>query len=113
MQIGLGWRSVSAPRCGVCAAALAVALTLSAACRAWAAPGDTTLVSRASGTTGATGNGLSQFPAISGDGRLVVFASKLFTQGFAWACCTVSGFDHGIQHQAAVVFVQFVPPSPV
>jgi len=75
MRVSARWRSFSAARCGVCAAALAVPLTLFAACLAWAAPGDTTLVSRASGTTGATGDGLSQFPAISGDGRLVAFAS--------------------------------------
>src|SRR4029079_1229959 len=75
MRVSARCRSFSAARCGVCAAALAVPLTLFAACLAWAAPGDTTLVSRASGTTGATGDGLSQFPAISGDGRLVAFAS--------------------------------------
>ncbi len=35
----------------------------------------TTLVSRASGTTGAQGNGLSTFPSISADGRRILFFS--------------------------------------
>jgi hypothetical protein len=38
--------------------------------------GTTTLVSRASGTTGVQGNGVSSFPTISADGRRVAFFSQ-------------------------------------
>ena len=54
---------------------LVVGVLVSVVPIARAAPGDTTLVSRASGATGVAGNGVSGFPAISGDGRLVAFDS--------------------------------------
>jgi Tol biopolymer transport system component len=84
MDVGLGWRQVSAwasvraavvKRSGASIVVLVTGLLVSVVPVAWAAPGDTTLVSRASGATGVVGNGPSTFPAISGDGRVVVFAS--------------------------------------
>jgi Tol biopolymer transport system component len=84
MDLGLGWRQVSAcasvrgavvKRSAASIVVLVTGLLVSVVPVAWAVPGDTTLVSRASGATGVVGNGPSAFPAISGDGRVVAFAS--------------------------------------
>ena len=75
MEVGLGWRSGSAARCGLCAVAAGVAVAVAGAGVASAAPGETTLVSRATGAGGVAGNARSGFPALSADGRTVAFAS--------------------------------------
>ena len=75
MEVGLGWRSGSAARCGLCVVAAAAAVAVAGAGVASAAPGETTLVSRATGASGVAGNGTSGFPALSADGRTVAFDS--------------------------------------
>ncbi|WP_186315970.1 DUF7594 domain-containing protein [Catellatospora sichuanensis] len=60
---------------GVSLAVLAAALAAVPGSPAWAATYDTVLVSRASGATGAAGNGDSAKPSVSTDGRYVAFAS--------------------------------------
>lgn len=75
MQFGSGWRSMTALRRSVCLAVGVVLVTLSGEV-AWAAPGDMTLVSRASGANGVKGNCGSYGPLLSADGRLVAFISR-------------------------------------
>src|SRR5262245_32743719 len=75
MEVGLGWRLGAAVPCGVCSGVVGAIASLAAVSPAWAAPGDTTLVSRASGIGGAKGNHWSLRPSISADGRFAAFQS--------------------------------------
>ena len=61
MHIGSGWRSMTALRRSVCLAVGVVLVALSGQV-AWAAPGDMTLVSRASGANGVKGDCGSYLP---------------------------------------------------
>jgi hypothetical protein len=74
MLVELGWRSSSVLRPGLCIVlgGLLVGLSVSVAS---AAPGDTVLVDRASGTNGAKANCPSFAPAITADGGEVAFSS--------------------------------------
>ena len=74
MQFGSGWRSMTALRRSVCVVVGVVLVALSGQV-AWAAPGDMTLVSRASGANGVKGNCVSFGPSLSANGRLVAFVS--------------------------------------
>ena len=61
---------------GVGAVTVALLATIGLVAPAQAAVNDTTLVSRASGPTGAAANDASDQPSISADGRFVVFVSR-------------------------------------
>ena len=63
------------------ALALAGSVVLASAATAFAAPHDTSLVSRASG--GAKANGISSDAPLSGDGRYVAFGSHATILSFA------------------------------